>query len=120
MGLMVNFPTEYEEQCNFVAWLEAKKLKFTAIPNSTFTTSWGQKIKNKKLGLRAGLPDLLIITPLGLVFVEMKRLKGGSLKPDQKEWIEALNELSGVEAKMCRGAEEAINYIKEFIPNNIQ
>jgi hypothetical protein len=111
---MDNIPTEYEEQCVFVEWLELKGLKFTAIPNSTWTSSWQQKVKNKKSGLRAGLPDMLVLVPDGIAWVELKRKKKSVLKDNQKEWIEELNKREGSEAKVCYGSSEAIEFIKQF------
>lgn len=110
-------PTEFEEQKVFVEWLEAKGLKFSAIPNSTYTTSWNQKRKNKESGLRAGLPDLLIILPAckGLLFIEMKRTKGGVISPEQQGWINELNTLDGVEAAVCKGAAEAISKVASYL-----
>jgi len=113
-------PTEYEEQCAFVEWLEMKGLKFTAIPNSTWTKSWAQKRKNWATGLRKGLPDLIVIVPRkigikNIVFVEMKRQKGGVVSPEQKEWLKELQECKEVEARVCKGAKEAIKFIEEII-----
>lgn len=110
------YPTEFEEQCTFVEWLELKGLKFTAIPNSTWTKSWSQKTKNKQSGLRRGLPDMLVITPSGLAFVEMKRQNSppSATKPEQHAWINSLNKLDGVECRICRGATEAIEFIEEL------
>lgn len=109
-------PTEAEEQATLVEWLELKGWKFTAIPNSTYTTSHAQKVKNYRQGLRPGLPDLLIVLPdrQGLAFVEMKRVKGSTLSQVQREWIAALNELDGVCAQVCHGAEEAIKFLQFF------
>ena len=114
---------EEQEQEIFVNWLESKHLKFSAIPNSTFTKSWSQKAKNKRVGLRKGLPDLLILVRKEqsaydrtlMLFVEMKRLKGAGATPEQKEWIEVLNKHDGIQAKVCRGAEQAKEFIKRFI-----
>jgi hypothetical protein len=39
-------PLETKEQQSFIHWLELNKYKFTSIPNSTFTRSRKQKIKN--------------------------------------------------------------------------
>lgn len=110
-------PTEDQEQQTVVGWLNMKGLKFTAIPNSTYTTSWNQKRKNKLLGLNAGLPDLLVITPKGLVFIEMKRAKKSLSKitVEQALWIRALNECPGVEARICYGADDAIHFIEELL-----
>lgn len=108
-------PYEEVEQQIFVKWLEENGYIFTAIPNSTYTKSWKQKRKNYSMGLRSGLPDLIVIIPSrGLVFVEMKRRKGGTIKSNQKKWIEELNKLKGVEAVVAKGADEAIKYIEKL------
>lgn len=104
-------PTEEVEQANFVQWLEIKGFKFTSIPNSTFTKSWKQKMKNRRVGLRAGFPDLVIIAKGRFMCVEMKRVKGGVLSAFQKEWIEDLRQ-AGVAVGVCKGAEEAIAFVQ--------
>lgn len=110
--------TELEEQITVVGYLEKKRHKFTAIPNATYTTSWGQKIKNKKSGLRKGLPDLLIIVNNNLCFIEMKRKIKSVLGHEQEEWIKALNKCNGVEAVVCYGADDAIDFIQFKEKNN--
>jgi len=116
-------PTEAQEQETFVEWLELKGYKFTAIPNSTYTTSWKQKIKNKRVGLRAGLPDLLVIVPNEnkkpnsiLVFVEMKRkgAKVSAVSDEQGRWLSALNWCEGVTAEWCAGVDQAIKFIESI------
>ena len=114
-------PLEDEEQITFVQWLELVGLRFTSIPNSTFTTSWKQKSKNHYTGLRAGFPDLIVLVPphrardgFGhLLCIEMKRRQGGTVSAVQKEWIAALNGLdsANVEAVVAKGANEAIDYV---------
>jgi hypothetical protein len=107
-------PSEYHEQVAFVEWLELMGYTFTAIPNSTWTSSWGVKMKNKKSGVRPGLPDILIAIPNKcIIFVEMKRIKGGVLSEFQKQWITTLNTIPNVECFVCKGCEEAIKKIKE-------
>ena len=115
-------PLEEDEQATLVDWVELRGWKFTAIPNSNYTTSIKQKTKNYRQGLRGGLPDLLIILPekKGLVFLEMKRRKTGKISPKQKEWIDALNEVDGVCATVCRGAEEGIEFLENLIQNHEQ
>lgn len=112
---MNNTPLEEDEQKAFVQWLELKKLKFSAIPNSTYTKSHKQKRKNHEMGLRRGLPDLLILTKMGVVFVEMKRKKGSTTSPEQAEWISAINKTPQAEAGVCFGCDEAIAFVSKFI-----
>lgn len=115
-------PTEHQEQCTLVEWMEYQGLKFTAIPNSTYTKSWKQKVKNTQSGLRPGLPDLLIIIPIDksrtckaeMVFIELKRQKGGKTSESQKEWIEAING-AGVAAHICKGCDEAIEVLSSYM-----
>lgn len=111
----MHIPKEYDECVTFAAWLDMEGYTYSHIPQETFTKSWGTKMKNQRMGVRRGVPDYLVVIPnKGLVFVEMKRIKGGKVSPEQQHWIDQLNQLSGVEAKVCKGAEEAINYIKSI------
>ena len=116
-------PTEFEEQCTFVDWLEMKGIKFTSVPNGTWTKSWSQKVKNRQSGLRKGFPDLIIIIDGSqcrldrsvMLCIEMKRLKGTYPSPEQVEWIEALNTINDTAARVCKGAEEAIEYVQSML-----
>jgi len=104
--------TEEQEQVILVNWLESNGYKFSALPLSTYTKNWGVKMKNKRMGVRAGVPDLMIIVNNRLVFIEMKRIKNSITSKFQKEWIESLNNCNGVGAFVCYGAEEAKVKIK--------
>lgn len=111
-------PTEELEQMALVQYLELKGHKFTAIPNSTYTTSWKQKAKNKATGLRAGLPDLICIVNDNVVWIELKRTKGGVLSKHQKEWIKAL-EQAGQTVIVAKGAEQAIKFIENLTKGDV-
>lgn len=107
--------SEEQEQIVFIQYLELMNIKYSAIAHSTFTTSWAQKNKNKRMGLKKGVPDILILLKNKIVFVEMKRIRGGIVSKEQQEWINAINNIAdNIEAKICKGADEAINYIKQL------
>lgn len=114
-------PTEHEEQCTFVEWLETKKLKFSAIPNGG-GRSMHQAMVLKKEGVRGGLPDMLIIVKDHLVWIEMKRSdlkpkiggKGG-VSDEQWRWIDALNRCNNVQVYVCYGAEEAMKVVDSVL-----
>lgn len=104
--------TEDREQMNLVLWLTGKGYKFTAIPNSTFTRSWKQKLHNKDMGLRAGFPDIVVIANSVFMAIEMKRSDGGAGATKlQREWVAALM-AAGIPAKVCNGCDEAIAFIE--------
>lgn len=118
-------PLEEEEQAQFVSWLEMVGLRFSSVPNSTYTTSWKQKSKNYYTGLRAGFPDMVVLIPARrakdgqghFLCIEMKRQQGGVISQVQKDWHAAINglEIPGVDAVVARGAQEAIEYINTML-----
>lgn len=106
--------TEDTDQKLLVSYMELlKDVKFTHIPNSTFTKSWGVKMRNKALGVRAGFPDLVIIIKNKFFCIELKREKGGVLSPFQKDWIQALEE-AHIPVYVCKGFEEGKKIINKY------
>jgi hypothetical protein len=114
-------PSEDQEQIDFISYLDTRpELKYSAIPNSTYSPHMSVKVKNKKLGLRAGLPDMLVLYPgKWICFVEMKKIKNSKTYPHQQEWIDAINTVPGIEARICKGAAEAVRFIEELSPSAI-
>lgn len=118
-------PLEDAEQEAFVQWLELNGLLFSSTAQSTYTTSWNQKRKNHDTGLRKGVPDLLIIIPADksaddkpyLLFIEMKRTKGGVISPEQHIWIDSINSIlaDDVAAFVAYGADEAIKIVEPYL-----
>jgi len=110
-------PTEYVEQVRLVKWLTKQGWKFTAIPNSTWTPGYAQINRNRASGVRSGMTDLIIIVPIkGLVFLELKREKGGHVSDEQQEWVDALNAVgANVEAVIMKGADAAIKYLETYV-----
>ena len=106
-------PLESKECETFKNYLEVKKLKFTHIVNEgNFPVQYRMKLK--RMGFSRGIPDYMVLLPNGIAFVEIKRLKGSHTYPEQVEWIEALNRIPGVEAKICYGSQEAIDFIEDL------
>jgi hypothetical protein len=108
-------PLEAEEQIAVVQYLELKGHKFTAVPNETGSSMEARRraIRLKRQGVRKGFPDLIIIVNDQLIIAEMKRKHGGTVSKEQREWVEALKK-AGIPTEVCRGAKEAIEFIKSF------
>ena len=108
-------PSEAYEQELLVNWLQENAYKHCAFAQSTFTRSWGQKAKNKRLGVVPGWPDLVVVLKRSkLLWIEMKRCKPASsrLSAEQKIWQQTLN-LCGTRAIVCYGAAEAIAAVEK-------
>jgi len=124
MKLNPNKPlSELKHQAKFVQWAKEQGIKICATAQSTFTDSWKAINQNKMAGVVKGLPDLILIIPPKLrhnnegkiLFIEMKKEKGGVISPEQKVWIEDLNSCKEVTAQICNGHQEAIEFTKQFI-----
>lgn len=108
-----NTPTEYDECVTLAEYLQhlknvGKVLVYTHTPQETYTKSWMQKAKNKKMGVTRGIPDYVIVTKnKKVLFIEMKRQKGNTTTIQQKEWLAALSGMESIIADVCYGFDEA-------------
>ena len=104
-------------QINFVVWLENHKsfdqIKFSMIPNDTYTESFNQKNRNKKMGLRAGLPDMFLVVNNHPFFIEFKT-KIGVISPKQKKWHDTLSS-TVCPVYICRSTQEARSVIDNYL-----
>ncbi|MGH2613093.1 MAG: VRR-NUC domain-containing protein [Rhabdochlamydiaceae bacterium] len=110
--------SEYQEQCLVAEYLDILKTQgkivmYTSIPNSTWTPSFGQKIKNKKAGLNPGFPDLIILTGTKAFVIEMK-VKPNKQTEEQLHWQVALG-LAGIKSYVAYGYEKAKEIINQEI-----
>lgn len=112
--------TEEQEQALLHQWAmrhQDNRLKLLfAIPNG------GQRnaivgAKLKATGVKKGVPDLLLPIPNKThhgLFIELKRVKGSNISPEQKTWLKNLNN-QGYMAVVCKGFEEARQTIEEYL-----
>jgi len=106
-------PSEHAEQVAFVSWFRKTygSVRILSVPNG------GQRnkvvaMKLKQEGVSKGVPDLFI--PEWRLWVEMKRQKGGTLSPEQKDWRDYLIGC-GYRWILAKGADDAINQVAEII-----
>lgn len=109
--------TENDEQRQLIQWCRTdSRLQFLFhIPNESVGGK-GWLIRNRQLGVKAGVPDLFYPVPMngyhGL-FIEMKA-EGGQLRVEQKRWLAALAEF-GYKTAVCHGWVEARQVLEEYL-----
>lgn len=108
-------------QIQIIQWCEFNKGKYPMLSDLHHSPNGGKRnareaAKFKKMGTRAGFPDLELLYPNGKyhgLFIELKA-PGGKVSQKQKEWIDKLNK-RGYYAKVCVGFDEAIETIKSYL-----
>ena len=127
-------PTEYQEQCKIFEWSrlmvatnQEPRLKLLRAGMEGVRLSIGTRVKAKRAGMDSSWPDLMLAVPVrkeccdgwllehtcGL-FIELKRLKGGTVSPEQKAMHQALR-AQGYRVEVAKGADNAISIIKEYL-----
>lgn len=112
--------TETQEQKQLIQWCRSDpRLQYLFhIPNES-VGGQGWLIRNRQLGVRAGVPDLFYPVPLngfhGL-FIEMKA-SNGRVRPEQKRWLDAL-ETFGYKCVVAHGWIEAKEALEEYLDDN--
>jgi len=120
-------PKEEDEQIALVNWCQYNGIICHHCANEIGGATTALKmraIKAKKMGTSKGFPDLLVLVPIKgvtgevdsyqMLAIEMKRKKGSTTSPEQKEWLERL-ELAGIPSRVCKGCDEAIDFINEYM-----
>ena len=117
-------PLEDDEAVAFADWLRANHLPHTHIANEIGGSTRAAKVralKAKRMGQSAGVWDYEIFIPVANIYgdidayqevrVELKRIKGGTTSPAQKQWGK-IYEMSGIPCAVCKGAKKAIEFIE--------
>lgn len=109
---------ESEEQAAVIKWCDLHPIAkhIYAIPNGSHKSP-ATAMKFKREGLRPGVPDLCLPVPRGAfhgAYFEMKRTKGGVISDKQADWMGFLAQ-QGYYCKVCKGADEAIQAIKDYL-----
>ena len=115
-------PTEHEEQKSLFAWADQISEEYPAlnllyaIPNGSYKSIAAAR-KFAAEGLRPGVPDICLPVSNGeyhALYIEMKRIKGGRVLPEQKTWLDMLNRAGNL-AVVCYGAASAKSVIMEYL-----
>jgi hypothetical protein len=96
------------------------RLRFLRSGFEGLRLTMGVRMQVKRQSIATGWPDLFLAVPVwGLkhycgLFVELKRLKGGTVSAEQAIMIGDLQSI-GYKAVVCRGADDAIQTIKNYL-----
>lgn len=108
-------PTEADEGRALVAYMRLKGYKFAHIANETGHSPEARRraMRVKQQGVSKGFPDYVVAANGHLYFIELKRVRGARVTPEQQDWIDAINQLGipGVSAHICKGAGEVIKVL---------
>ena len=110
-------PKETWHQIQLIQWCKQfpwGQFLFHIANESTGGMGW--VVRNRQMGCRKGVPDLMLPIPsqgYNGLFIEMKNEKGRPSK-EQKAWLEALNTF-GYKAVVCNGFDEAKEVLKEYM-----
>lgn len=108
-------------QMQLIQWCNLNRGKYPMLEDIHHSPNGGKRnareaAKFKRMGTRAGFPDLELLYPNGKyhgLFIELKA-PGGKVTKNQKEWMHRLNS-RGYYAKVCVGFDEAKNTILEYL-----
>lgn len=94
---------------------QGKIIIFSHVAHEGKVTPW-KGVQLKRMGKRKGVPDFVIVFKSMVLFLELKRERGGVVSPEQKEWIQALKKIGGtVFVMVAKGFDQAKQTIDLFI-----
>lgn len=115
-------PSEAAEQsavfvrCALLSRKYPELLLLFAIPNGG-SRHPAEAANLKRQGVKAGVPDMFLPVSRGTshgLFIELKRRKGGRVSDEQRRWLNEL-ERQGFAARVCKGADEAMKTMIEYL-----
>ena len=115
-------PLEEIEQEHVFLWASMEERAYPELAMLYAIPNGGKRaiktaVALKKQGVKRGVPDMCLPVSRGGyhgLYIELKRVKGGTVSDEQREWIAALN-TQGYKAIVCHGAEEAIEQIRGYL-----
>ena len=123
-------PLEDDECITFSNWLYTNNIPHAHIANESRSSSRNAMIRGaklKRMGQSRGVWDYEVYIPIKGVTgevdsyqqlkIEMKRRKGGTVSAEQKKWG-SIYEMAGIPCKVCKGADEAIAFVKSYMCYN--
>ena len=117
-------PLEEWEQEQTFRWIRSNQIRIPELQLAYGTLNGvrlAPKLRKKMYlqGNRKGVTDIVLPakSKTGFypgLYLELKRLKGGSVSPDQKKYMRLLDE-QGYCTRVCKGHKAAIELIKNYL-----
>lgn len=115
-------PTETAEQQTLFQWARMMCGKWPELKLLYHIPNEGKRSQKtgarmKAEGLKKGVPDICLPVARGGnhgLYIELKRVENSRVTQEQLEWIEALM-AQGYVAAVCRGCDEAIRLITDYL-----
>jgi hypothetical protein len=113
---------EHAEQVELFRWARENEHRLPALRWLFAVPNGGHRHKAtagklKAAGVKAGVPDVLLLEPAGRFYglaIELKRPDGGRVTAEQTRWLAHLSAL-GFDAYVCDGWERARDVILDYL-----
>ena len=108
--------SEEKEQNEVARFLDKLNIVWCHVPNGGYR-SWKTASRLKHMGVKSGVPDILIFDNLSGyngVAIEMKKKEGRQTSKEQEEWLSKL-EKRGWFTTVAHGAKEAIDIVQDLL-----
>ena len=115
-------PSEHQEQVALIRWARMRAATLPQLELLFAIANGGERhqivaAKLKAEGVKPGAPDLCLPVARGGfhgLYLELKRRGGGRLSPEQKIWLERLQE-QGYRATVAYGWDDARQIIESYL-----
>lgn len=115
-------PTESEEQKALFLWAAYNSGRHPELKWMYHVPNEGKRsvqrgAQMRAEGLKKGVPDVCLPVQRhghGALYIEMKRVRGGRLTDEQKEWAEGLTRCGNL-VRRCNGWEQAVEAIEDYL-----
>lgn len=119
-------PYEEKEQQNLFYWAALQCGKYPVLRKMYHIPNGGKRGKAeaarfKTGGVKKGVPDIHLPVARGgyhSLYIELKRIKGGRLEPEQRTWIADLQE-EGNCVEVCKGWDAAVIVIIDYLEGKL-
>lgn len=119
--------SEADEQQMLMEWARLAACKWPELRLMHHIPNEGKRsipaaMQLKRMGLRGGVPDICLPVARGGyhgLYIELKRVRGGKLSDEQREWLEALAG-EGYCARVCKGWREAAELTGKYLSGGVK